>query len=425
MRVTFHGGPVLSSLDAVSVFLGRAYVTSTIWDWANDPLLAEQACRVNDALRDVLDSAYLDGLSEYTPAGRPSIGRGRLAATATLPFASPDTQYGMALDQAIPDSDIRDALRLGFANGALEAPAADSGFVIFLPPNVAFVHRGEFSSALSLLGYHDSFELEGVLVPYAVVTHPGFNPTIPVGAPDTFDQLTFAASHELIEMILDPTTTPGWGLYDDNNGQEVVDVCPENNLPVWDRFHGYLLSLWWSETKQSCQMAAEDGLAKPARQATVAFLDGGDCQLPPVVGIVAEFSVRLTPQPHPPLVYEWTCAGAATVGPVDQATCHVQLPADSTPVTIGCTVDDFQGCRVTSQTTIVPQPAARVAFLEHLCKLRLMVHRNFLVDPLWDPLRDLTTLPVTGDDVDRIHEITKQLSQHVNQLRQLHKDIRP
>src|SRR5690349_4330165 len=81
-RLTYRGGPLLTAVQAVGVFWGTAW---------QQPPQAAVAQQLEQFLKFVVASAYLDQLAEYSTADQ-KIGRGTFAASATITDAEVSKQ---------------------------------------------------------------------------------------------------------------------------------------------------------------------------------------------------------------------------------------------------------------------------------------------------------------------------------------------
>lgn len=422
-NVIYHGGPVISNIEVVIVYYGSTFSRAGIGDWGTDPMLLDQACRLNDFFSDITDSAYLDQLTEYTPPGENLIGRGKWIGAAFIPFA-PGKQFGSFADNALNDVEIRATLQIAIQQGQVPEHTPNRGYFVFLPPYIA-VRRGDEFYPDDGQAYHDNVVVDGDSVSYAVMTHPGSNPVIPFTKPDTFEQLTVEASHELVEMITDPTAVAGWGWYD-RAGNEIVDICvdPKANFPKWGYFHGYLVSTFWSEQQQSCSIPAEDGLAKSPRAVQI-WGPRSECNIPPAEGASVIFHAELSNTPNVEgVTYQWSVVGADAIGPNNERTFSVQFPLASNQVVVSVMVTDADGCDLSDTQTFTPITQHQHEFLELLCELRKFIHVNFFVNPLWDPLRDLTTSPISEHDVRELHSVAEHMVQLTERLHGLYQTSR-
>lgn len=422
-RIINYGGPMLTRLEAVAVFFGSVYGTAGLGNWQNDPELREQACGLLDFFRDITASSYLDRLAEYTPGGQPTISRGSLAGAAFVPFTAGKT-YGSFLDNALTDADVRAMLQQAITDTVIPGLTPNRGYFVFLPPYIGVIHKGEVLPG-SALGYHDSFQIAGTVVPYAVMTHPGGVASLPNMT--VFEQLTYETSHEMVEMITDPTAQPGSGWYT-GDGLEVADIClkfkdSQDIVRRWGVFHGYTLAAYWSEQNQACSVPPEDGAALPARRVVISRVVKSSCDLGVVENSACTFHADTSKLPGGPYTYQWSVVGA-TAGPkMDGPNLQVQSPVANSPFLLGVVVTDPNGCQVSGEGTFNPVSDKQAAFWQLLCKIRHHLLVNFRFDPLWDPLRDLTRAPVGQADVKRIANAVHMLSKMSAQLAELQRAL--
>jgi hypothetical protein len=216
-RLTYRGGPLLSSVEVVTIFWGA--------DWQQSSL----ADSMNGFFDYVLTSPLLDQLTEYSTHGM-TIGHGSRVATATVESAPPNPA---------PDSDIQAFIQAQISAGAVPAPTANRLYFVFLPSGVT-VNLDTAGSCTDFCGYHDATADQTY---YAVMPYPDCS-----GCEGGFAlaaALTNTSSHELCEAITDPV--PGQGWYDDVNG-EIGDIC------AWQtkQLGGYTLQLEWSNRQGRC-----------------------------------------------------------------------------------------------------------------------------------------------------------------------------
>jgi hypothetical protein len=222
MQLTYRGGALITEVEAVSVFWGKA------WNDAAPRALAE---RLNGFLKFVVASPYIDQLSEYdTP--EQAIGRGRFAGTATI-----DAEF--ASGESVGDGAIQQMLAKQVSARSVPAPTPNTLYAVFLPPGVAVV-SGKDRSCQVFCGYHD--RSTGGLF-YAVLPYPDCAGCL--GGLEAFEALTSVCSHEIAEAITDPV--PGEGWYDDATG-EIADICAWQNKKVGD----YTVQKLWSNRAQAC-----------------------------------------------------------------------------------------------------------------------------------------------------------------------------
>jgi hypothetical protein len=216
-RLTYRGGPLLTSVEVVTIFWGA--------DWQRSSLVDS----MNGFFDYVLASPLLDQLAEYSTGGM-TIGHGSRVATATVGSAPPNPA---------PDAEIQAFIQAQISAGKVPGPTPNSLYFVFLPSGV-MVNLDGSDSCTDFCGYHDATSDQTY---YAVMPYPDC--TGCEGGLAPIDALTSTSSHELCEAITDPV--PGQGWYDDTNG-EVGDIC------AWQtkQLGGYTVQLEWSNRQGRC-----------------------------------------------------------------------------------------------------------------------------------------------------------------------------
>src|SRR6516164_5553263 len=226
--VSFFGGNVLPHVQAQAVFLGH--------EFSSAPANAETAT-LNAFLKDITSGAYLQAL------GRAGYGVGPGSAVAG---AIDNTS--IAAGSTISDAFIQTRLQADVSSGLLQAPNANTLYVVYVQPDVAVnLGGGQGTTQQGILGYHTAFVgANGAAIRYAVVVSPGGpagNSVLPEARSAT-DQLTAVTSHELAEAVTDPDVNSnvnggrlGW--FDPQRG-EIGDI-EENNPNAFVRLDGFLV----------------------------------------------------------------------------------------------------------------------------------------------------------------------------------------
>ena len=221
-KLTYRGGPLLTSVQIFTVFWGTA------WKQA---VQADLITKLNQYYDFILASPLLDQLAEYSVPGK-AIAHGKHIGTATV--VTP------ALRHSVTDHAIQHMLQQEVStNAAFPHPTPNTLYFIYLPPGVS-VSQGGSRSCQAFCGYHDN--ISGQIF-YAVLPYPGCSGCAGGLAP--FDALTSTSSHELCEAITDPI--PGQGWYDDHNG-EIGDICAWKTKKVG----AYTVQLEWSNKANNC-----------------------------------------------------------------------------------------------------------------------------------------------------------------------------
>lgn len=216
LTVTYHGGAVLSNVEAQAVYLGS--------DWNTNASLQNQAQSTDKFLSTLVDGPYMDMLNN---AGY-GVGRGTASAGAT-------DNLNINKGVALTDQQIQADLKSMISSGQLAAPDANRLYMVYVEPGVE-VQQGSSNSKTSFLGYHGAFGYQtgsGTAdIHYAVMPYPGTpNPSSgSQGFSSTFNELTAVSSHELAEAVTDPNVNykaAGW--YDDQLNGEIADLTRQNS----------------------------------------------------------------------------------------------------------------------------------------------------------------------------------------------------
>jgi hypothetical protein len=226
--VSFFGGNVLPHVQAQGLYLGSEF-TST-------PANTEPAT-LDAFLRDITGGPFMQALAR---AGY-NVGPGSAVAGAV-------DRTSLADGSTISDSFIQSRLQADISSGLLQAPNANTLYVVYVQPSVAVnLGSGQGTTQQGILGYHTAFVgANGAPIRYAVVVSPGGaagNSVLPEAA-TAIDQLTAVTSHELAEAVTDPDVDSnvnngrlGW--FDPQRG-EIGDV-EENNPSAFVRLDGHLV----------------------------------------------------------------------------------------------------------------------------------------------------------------------------------------
>jgi hypothetical protein len=217
--VTFHGGAVLPHVKIQALFIGV--------QWKYDPALTAQAQRLSGALGSIVNSSYMDALSN---AGY-GVGRGSVAPS----MIDPSVPLGHYTSGGwfVNDSTLRNTLAGDILGNALQQPDANTLYVCFVEPNVA-VERTTGTST-GFVGYHDSFSSRKFSSPvrYVVVTYPG-GATRNAGVPflSALDSMTATASREIADAVTDPDHTGWYNQGPQSTGKDIGDVITNRIMYV-------------------------------------------------------------------------------------------------------------------------------------------------------------------------------------------------
>jgi hypothetical protein len=233
-HLTYYGGKVLSDAKIVAVLWGSKVDSTT-------------ASKIGGFFSTVTNSAYFDWLSEYdTPTQK--IGRGSFAGTVTITPKNTAT--------SLTDAQIQAELTAQVAAGKLAEPDANTLYMLYFPPGVTITMDDGSQSCVVFCAYHNTFKSGSKEFFYGIMPDFGAGSGCDTGCGDskvTFDNLTSASSHEMIEATTDAevglATVLGKPLawYDQNNG-EIGDICNG----VQGTIDGYTVQKEWSNKENAC-----------------------------------------------------------------------------------------------------------------------------------------------------------------------------
>jgi hypothetical protein len=203
--LSYHGGAILASVQTQALYLGAGWSSSTIPSSQFDAFLSKTVSGTASAPAPYLAMLHNGGFTGVTGAGG--------ATTGATDDAS--------LSGTILDSQIQTDLQADIANKLVQAPTANTLYVVFVQPGTVVSFGNGQDSTNTFLAYHSSFSDNGTAIRYAVVPFHGSagNAQDP-WLTSAFDSMTVAASHELAEAVTDPDGTAWF----DRSGNEVGDV---------------------------------------------------------------------------------------------------------------------------------------------------------------------------------------------------------
>ena len=240
-NLQYYGGPVIASAKVYAVFWG-------------DSVNAETRAKIGPFFSNILDSAYMDWLSEYdtdlpSVDGRPGtkqhIGRGRFMGTVKISPAN--------ASKTLTDADVQAELDAQIAAGVLAPSDEDTLYMVYFAPGVKISIEGE-ASCSSFCAYHEGFKSarSGKPVYYGVMPQCGG-----FGCGSGFDSLSATSSHECIEAITDPFPTPGSHpaypqAWNTSGGEEIADLCQEGSSTVTGHGLTSKVSWEWDNASRAC-----------------------------------------------------------------------------------------------------------------------------------------------------------------------------
>jgi hypothetical protein len=204
-------GRVLESPQLYLIYWGGA------WQVAPTPTADE----VSYAVRTLMASPYLKGLTQYRGSGRGTL-RGSTVITSSDP---PD---GFTDDQVAQFVDAQ------LTAGKVPGPDPDNQTVygVVMPTGI--------TPGFATWGKHNYFERSGQQIHYAWFTNVG-----------DLDSITGIVSHELIESATDPEGS-GFrgptGTCDEPGWCEIADVCES----TWSMVDGVMVKGYWSNRDHDC-----------------------------------------------------------------------------------------------------------------------------------------------------------------------------
>jgi hypothetical protein len=218
LSVSYHGGPLLQSVQVESVYYGQA--------WTTDPTLQQTIAQTDTFFQYLVTSPYMAALGQYN-----------VAAGSVL---NDDIVNQNPAGQTISNTQIQQALNAEITAGRLAAPNSNTMVVFFTAPGVVVTANGQ-NSVNDFAAYHDVLtDAAGATVYYAVVPYPTGNIAPTSATLTAFQQETIALSHEVAETATDPDTQSGWL---DPQGNEICDLANGQ----FGTLHGYLVAGFWSQ----------------------------------------------------------------------------------------------------------------------------------------------------------------------------------
>jgi Fibronectin type III domain len=264
LTVTYHGGALLTAVEAQAVYLGS--------DWKSNASLQSQTTQLDQFVGTIVNSPYMDMLSN---AGY-NVGRGTASTGAIANLTLSKTA-----SVGVTDAQIQSDLQSLINSGQLQTPDANRLYIVYVEPGVV-IHAGTDASNTTFLGYHGAFAGKtsagkAADIHYAVIAYPG-SPNFSSqsqGFSSDFNDLTAVASHELAEAVTDPNVdykTLGW--YDDKLNGEIGDLTRKTTL-----LGSYLVQDVVGQNDQVITPASSTTTSLSAPTLTAQALDATDVQL--------------------------------------------------------------------------------------------------------------------------------------------------
>jgi len=233
-NVRYALGPLLSNVEAVLVFVSveTLDLTGQKRSYPIYEIERESVCKAQRLLPDIVDSDFMDLLTEYSVPGYP-IGRGKYLGAwfFVLPEAVPEET------KAINQEDLIGLLEAKIAAGLLPPITVNTLYFVCTPRPFTILLAGQ---PIIYAAWHSHKPQPDGLPALVFAVHPSV--------------VCSAMAHELAEAITNPT---GFGWYDPNKVEgEVCDLCQDYD-PV---YHGYGVPTVWSQKALACVLPADTGV---------------------------------------------------------------------------------------------------------------------------------------------------------------------
>jgi hypothetical protein len=235
-------GRVLESPQLYLIYWGGA------WQAAPTPTADE----VTDAVRTLMASSYLMGLTQYRGSGQGALRGSALVASSDPPDGFTDDQVAHFVDDQI-------------ALGTVPGPDPDNQTVygVVMPTGITpeVARRAE----------HYYYKRSGQRIPYAWFTNVG-----------DLDSITALVSHELVEVATDPDGSGFLGVKgtcDESGWCEIADVCES----TWSTVDGVMVQGYWSNQHNDC-IPPNNVAPEPVAPEPVAPTRPGNVTIRPTTG---------------------------------------------------------------------------------------------------------------------------------------------
>ena len=342
----YYGGGVISNAKVYVVY------------WGDGSKLTAQLTKAVGGIADfytgILDSPYMDGLTEYStnrnatagahkgqPGTNQIIGRGNYAGTIALTDIPSKTN--------LDDSDVQAAIENAITKGELPAADANTLFQIYFPSNISISIDG-MGSCSSFGGYHE--QTANMKVAYSVLPS-CYN----------FAGIVSVSSHELVEAITDVLPTPGSSpdfpqAWNDTGGNEMGDLCETTSANYTTAKGPFYVQSIWYESVHGCKIthtSTQDFTIQGAAPTTLAA--GATATLSYKIAAVGSTAQSLALTVAAPAGITATL-GAATANTGDTVTVTLAADAgaslaDAQIVVTATGVGDAGAARIHSASTLV------------------------------------------------------------------------
>lgn len=397
--VTYQNGKLISNIDAILIFVKTApddWVD--IWAVPGQRVPVSFVCEISTFVSDLVDSAYMDAVGTAYSLPNLRIGRGTFGGVFYLDVSPAPASYRLGPSDVL-DADIRQAILDAVALGALPQISSNTVYIALTPGEVLW-QSGLTGTKAGGGGYHDQIRLSSTQgVPYCVIGASS------VGTP--------AISHEIVEAITDSDLS-GWVDRSQNPASEVADIC----FPRTITFHGNEVSMFYSPVQGRCVGPADDLLKKPGVKVLIvggrSFCDGG---ITAGLQFFVSANVTFLGSPEQVASYLWHSSDAQ-IDNITSPTPTITAPAAPGPFDVDVGITTAHGCFAQSTHTFTVVSEEQSEWFKRLCELLKHIPRQTPVraNPLWDPLRDLITHPLSQEEINAIKSYVEGLNRLVVHL---------
>ncbi len=246
-RLDYHGGMVISNILAYSVMWGEG-VDSRVQSGVGSLLTA------------MLNSTLFDMLSQYSTVGAKVVG-GHASSQQVIGRGSYGGNVVIHPSNAastVTDSQVGAEIEYQIRLGVLPAPNENTVYSMFFPPGIS-ISLGSALSCQVFCGYHHKYNSSQYgEIHYTVL--PNFDGLCAAGcgsATDSFATLSIVLSHEITEVVTDPSASGGSGpafpdAWNTSGGQEIGDLCAQRYTSLKTSNFTYEIQEQFDNRTNSC-----------------------------------------------------------------------------------------------------------------------------------------------------------------------------
>ena len=213
-RFADQHGPVLATPQLYLIYWGTTWMPQTT--------PAPTPAQVTSAVRTLLASGYLTGLTQYRGSGHGALRGSTLITTSNPPDGFTDHQVAAFIDAQ---------LAAGTVPGS--GPGNQTVYGVVMPTWVLPRFTGR-------TGEHNTYTRSGQQIHYAWFTNVG-----------DLGSITAVISHELVESATDPDGSGFLGIHRTCHGPgwcEIADICQSTRASI----HGITVQPYWSNQAGAC-----------------------------------------------------------------------------------------------------------------------------------------------------------------------------